>query len=237
MKRYTDFMKRKKLLTITILSTSIFFVACSQIPPKAPELSAHLNSSVYNIIGLSEPMEIQNYQQVAYQKINHQPVNYNPVSSDITYISYKKAPYFQASRIEKTKKIQQIEARAKSFLGVPYVWGATGPNKFDCSGFTQWVYRDAGVNIPRVSKNQARVGEFVKYNNLERGDMVFFDTKKKRTGLVNHVGIYLGNGNFIHASSRGKGVVIYNFEQQSFYKNRFLWGRRVLEPTMHYTLK
>jgi cell wall-associated NlpC family hydrolase len=132
--------------------------------------------------------------------------------------------------------IRNIEHKAKSFLGVPYVWGATGPSKFDCSGFTQWVYRDSGINIPRVSKDQARVGEFIAYANLQRGDMVFFDTKKKRTGRVSHVGIYLGNNDFIHASSAGKSVVIYNFNKKIFYKKRFLWGRRVLKPNFHYAL-
>jgi cell wall-associated NlpC family hydrolase len=220
-------MKRKKLLNITILSTTFFFVACSKTPQKATEVSANVDASIYNIIGVTEPIKFPNSNQV-------NPVSISP---DVTYISYKKTPYFTPLKHQQTETVQQIEKRAKSFLGVPYVWGATGPNKFDCSGFTQWVYRDAGITIPRVSKNQARVGEFVKYENLERGDMVFFDTKKKRTGLVNHVGIYLGNGNFIHASSKGKGVVIYNFEQKQFYKKRFLWGRRVVKPTMHYTLK
>jgi len=132
--------------------------------------------------------------------------------------------------------VNNIEWNAKSFLGTRYVWGATGPSKFDCSGFTQWVYRDVGINIPRVSRNQARVGDYVSFENLQRGDMVFFDTKKRRSGKVTHVGIYLGNNNFIHASSAAKKVVIYNFNQKSFYKERFLWGRRVINPNMHYAL-
>ena len=156
------------------------------------------------------------------------------ISSDITYISYRKPAYPIHPNLN---VINAIESKAKSFLGVPYVWGATGPSTFDCSGFTQWVYRDSGINIPRVSKDQARVGEFISYNNLQRGDMVFFDTKKKRTGRVSHVGIYLGNDNFIHASSAGKSVVIYNFNEKKFYKKRFLWGRRVLNPSLYYTVK
>ncbi|CAA6820325.1 MAG: Putative secreted protein [uncultured Sulfurovum sp.] len=155
------------------------------------------------------------------------------ISPDITYISYKKEHYPEQNKLS---VIEEIESKAKSFLGTPYVWGATGPSKFDCSGFTQWVYRDSGINIPRVSKDQARVGQFIQYDDLERGDMVFFDTKKKRTGKVTHVGIYLGNNNFIHASSAGESVVIYNFEKKTFYKKRFLWGRRVLKPDLYYAL-
>ena len=123
---------------------------------------------------------------------------------------------------------------AKSFLGTPYVWGATGPSTFDCSGFTQWVYRDIGITIPRVSRDQALVGQYIPYKNLQRGDMVFFDTKKHRTGVASHVGIYLGQGNFIHASSKGKKVVIYNFDEQDFYKKHFLWGRRLISTNHHY---
>ncbi|HHD82165.1 MAG TPA: peptidoglycan endopeptidase [Campylobacterales bacterium] len=221
-------MKHIKLLNITLLGTSLLFLGCSNSQEKIQK-----QVSVYNIIGVTEPIQTTNRVQ---QKRKSQP--YIPlVSPDITYISYKKSIPFHRNHIDHRQlKVQQIESRAKSFLGTPYVWGATGPNKFDCSGFTQWVYRDAGINIPRVSKNQARVGEFIKYQNLQPGDMVFFDTKKKRTGMVNHVGIYLGNGNFIHASSKGKGVVIYNFNQKTFYKKRFLWGRRVVQPTLHYSL-
>ena len=130
--------------------------------------------------------------------------------------------------------IDDIKKNAKSFLGTPYVWGATGPTKFDCSGFTQWVFRDVGINIPRVSREQAKVGQYITYENLQPGDMVFFDTKRHRTGKVCHVGIYLGNGDFIHASSAGKKVVIFNFDEKSFYKKRFLWGRRVVNNNLHY---
>jgi len=168
------------------------------------------------------------------------------VSPDIEFISYRSEPIPQPHRVEtytpkpkpyiaqytpegKNSKglINNIRWKAKSFLGTPYVWGATGPTQFDCSGFTQWVYRDVGINIPRVSRDQARVGQYISYEDLEPGDMVFFDTKKHRSGKVTHVGIYLGNHNFIHASSAGKRVVIYNFDEKEYYKRRFLWGRRV----------
>jgi hypothetical protein len=129
--------------------------------------------------------------------------------------------------------IKAVESNAKRLLGIKYVWGATGPYKYDCSGFTQKIYRDAGINIPRVSRDQAKVGEYISYNNLQKGDMVFFDTHKKKTGKVTHVGIYLGQGNFIHASSAAKKIVIFNFNKKKFYKNRFLWGRRVIQDRGH----
>ena len=212
-------MKNKQLLNITIISSLLFFSACSTKekkikPPKV---------SVYNIMGISEP--IKNYN-------NYNNNNEENLVQNIEYISYRHN--YTQPRPNPYQTIRNIEYRAKSFLGVPYVWGATGPDKFDCSGFTQWVFRDVGINIPRVSRDQARVGEFVTFNNLRVGDMMFFDTHKKRTGKVSHVGIYLGSGNFIHASSAGKKVVIYNFNEKPFYKKRFLWGRRVVNNNFHY---
>jgi len=131
---------------------------------------------------------------------------------------------------KKIKLSAQIEKYAKKMLGKKYVWGATGPKCYDCSGFTQKVYRKvAGIKLPRVSYLQAKVGKRISFKELKQGDMVFFDTEKKRTGKVNHVGIYLRDGNFIHASSGGKKVIITNFNKKRFYKHHFLWGRRILK--------
>jgi len=219
-------MKKIKIVNITILCSALFFSACSNKQDKIKKETDSKKISIYNIMGITEPTKNFSLNKVKNTKAS--------ISPDIEYISYRHRPSFFG--MNKYQTLKTIEGKAKSFLGVPYVWGATGPSKFDCSGFTQWVYRDAGINIPRVSKDQARVGRFVSFQNLQRGDMVFFDTKRHRTGLVSHVGIYLGYGNFIHASSAGKKVVIYNFNDKPFYKKRFLWGRRVIQPDFHYAL-
>ena len=136
--------------------------------------------------------------------------------------SLKKAP-------KQPSILKKIEKYAKAKLGNRYVWGATGPNNFDCSGFTKEVFHSTlGINIPRVSREQAKFGKRVEFKDLRRGDMVFFDTEKKFSKRVNHVGIYLSNGRFIHASSAKKKVVITSFRKKPFYKKRFLWGRRVV---------
>jgi len=235
-------MKRTKLINITLLGSILLFTGCSNIEPEVKKSSNKSKISIYNIMGISEtdkePIEL-----VIKEEIYEEP--YIEESQDIEYISYQKENLNLEEIINSNhnitndlhnnnKVINDIEWNAKSFLGTPYVWGATGPSKFDCSGFTQWVYRDVGITIPRVSKDQARVGKYISYNNLKRGDMVFFDTKKRRSGKVTHVGIYLGDGNFIHASSAGKKVVIYNFNRKNFYKKRFLWGRRVTNSAIHY---
>jgi len=156
-----------------------------------------------------------------------------PATSNIEVVSYaSRQPVIDRLYQRNSAMIaNEIETKAKQLLGIKYVWGATGPNTYDCSGFTQKIFRDAGINIPRVSRDQAKVGKYVRYASLRKGDMVFFDTQKHPTGKVTHVGIYLGNGNFIHASSGAKKVVIYNFNKKTFYKKRFLWGRRVINDT------
>jgi len=120
----------------------------------------------------------------------------------------------------------EIIETAKEFLGVKYVWAANGPNAFDCSGFTKYVFEKHGITLPRYSGYQANIGTKVAYNELQKGDLVFFDTDKK--GKVNHVGIYLGDHKFIHASSGGKKVMITSFIQKKFYKKRFLHGQRIV---------
>lgn len=119
-----------------------------------------------------------------------------------------------------------IIAEAKGHLGKRYVWGANGPSRFDCSGFTSYVYKKMGIKIPRVSINQGKVGKKVRRNRLRKGDLVFFDTSRRRRGYINHVGIYIGDHKFIHASSSKRKVIISSLDKK-FYKARFKWGRRL----------
>jgi len=116
---------------------------------------------------------------------------------------------------------------AKRWLGSRYVWGASRPGAFDCSGFTQYVMKKTkGRVIPRVSRRQAYYGKYVSRRNLRAGDLIFFDTSRSRRGYVNHVGIYIGNNKFIHASSAKHRVVITSLNKP-FYSARFMWGRRI----------
>jgi cell wall-associated NlpC family hydrolase len=96
---------------------------------------------------------------------------------------------------------------ARKFLGVPYVWGGTSPTGFDCSGFTQYVYRQFGVNLPRISADQARAGRRVSFDQLQVGDLVAIDNSSRNNG-ADHVGIYIGNGLVIDAPRPGRSVQI-----------------------------
>jgi len=237
-------MKKTLLTTVIFISSISFFTGCADNTPTPDKKLAKEALSVYNIMGIKEPTKSQplfvvtedrspNYNFVVTNP-NYQNNLNNHISNNIEVVSYGS----NNPRVETNTKelINNIEWNAKSFLGTRYVWGATGPTKFDCSGFTQWVYRDAGINIPRVSRDQAKVGQYVSFNNLRKGDMIFFDTKKHKRGIVTHVGIYLGNGNFIHASSAAKKVVVYNWNEKPYYKERFLWGRRVVKDNAMYAL-
>ena len=122
-------------------------------------------------------------------------------------------------------KLASIPSMAKQKLGKRYVWGAVGPNTFDCSGFTMYTCKQEGITIPRTSIEQSKSGIPVPRYALKPGDLVFFDTSKTKRGYVNHVGIYIGNDKFIHASSAKKKVTITSLEAP-FYKARYKGARR-----------
>ncbi|WP_392486837.1 NlpC/P60 family protein [Haloimpatiens sp. FM7315] len=104
-----------------------------------------------------------------------------------------------------------VVSYATNFLGVPYVWGGTSPSGFDCSGFVQYVYAHFGVNLPRVASAQAGVGASVSRSNLQAGDLVFFGK-----GNIHHVGMYVGNGCYIHAPRTGDNVKISPLNRSDF---------------------
>ena len=114
---------------------------------------------------------------------------------------------------------------AKSYLNVPYVWGGTSVQGFDCSGFIQYVYGKHGVSLPRVTSDQYNAGTAISKSSLKPGDLVFFETYKPG---ASHVGIYLGNNQFIHASS-GAGKVIISNLTSTYYTEHYIGSRRVLK--------
>jgi len=110
-------------------------------------------------------------------------------------------------------------------LGKSYRYGASGPNNFDCSGFVYAVHKNLGISIPRTSRHQSEIkGSKISKNNLIIGDLVFFDTSLN--GHINHSGIYLGNGKFIHASS-GKAFSVTISDINAWYKDKFRWGKHI----------
>ena len=131
-----------------------------------------------------------------------------------------------ASALQKpgTTNANAILATAKIYLGVPYVWGGSTPNGFDCSGFVQYVFAKHGISLPRTSKQQWTVGTSVSKSNLVPGDLVFF--ANTYTSGVSHLGIYMGSGQFIHASS-SKGVIISELSN-SYWSSHYHGAKRIL---------
>jgi NlpC/P60 family protein len=113
---------------------------------------------------------------------------------------------------------------AARFIGRPYVWGAEGPNSFDCSGLTQYVFQEFGIELPRRAVDQSRAGD-PSGRRLQRGDLLFF-SNDARQSLVTHVGIYEGSNIMIDASKR-HGRVRRDDLREDFWIERFMFARRV----------
>ena len=120
----------------------------------------------------------------------------------------------------------QIVAYAKQFLGTPYVYGGNGPNSFDCSGFTKYVYAHFGVTLNRTATDQLANGTAVSKSQLQPGDLVFFNSGYT-SKPVSHVGIYIGGGQFIHASTNTYSVQIDNLNS-GYYSRVYVYGRHIL---------
>lgn len=116
---------------------------------------------------------------------------------------------------------QRIIQRAKTLIGSPYVWGGTSPSGFDCSGFVQFVYKQENILIPRTVNEIWNFATPVSSPSI--GDLVFFETYQPGPS---HLGIYLGDGNFIHAGA-SRGVEISNMHENEYWKSRYLGAKRI----------
>ena len=132
----------------------------------------------------------------------------------------KKTEQSAVSTPASSNKGQALVNEAKKYLGVKYVWGGTSPSGFDCSGLVQYCARKLGISVSRTSSAQAGNGKAVSRSNLQPGDLVFF----QRGGRVHHVGIYVGNGNMIHAPQTGDVVKISSIDTP--YRQRSYAGAR-----------
>ncbi|MBW7855731.1 MAG: NlpC/P60 family protein [Ignavibacteriaceae bacterium] len=143
--------------------------------------------------------------------------NLESLSSSLTRIVTKD--------VSTTKEMDEVMFKVIEYLNTPYLWGGTTKRGIDCSAFVQSVmYQALGIMIPRTSYEQSRVGEPVETENLQFGDLVFFDTMNK--GRVTHVGIYLSDGYFVHSGSR-TGVIVASLDSD-YYSRTFLFAKRVI---------
>jgi cell wall-associated NlpC family hydrolase len=126
-----------------------------------------------------------------------------------------------------TSKASSVISIGKRYLGTPYKFGATAgqTRNFDCSSFTQYVFKKVGVSLPRTSQQQARVGSYVSRSNLRAGDLVFFSIPGK-PGVIHHVAIYMGNNKLLQTYGAG-GVRITDIHSGT-WSSRYMTARRVL---------
>ena len=125
--------------------------------------------------------------------------------------------------LSKSKAIQVVET-GKKLIGVPYVFGGTTPKGFDCSGFLQYIFKENGMNIPRLADEQYKLGKLATIKELETGDLVFFTTYEEG---VSHCGIYVGNKKFLHTSS-SCGVRIDDLNNV-YWAPRFYGAKKIVE--------
>ena len=152
-----------------------------------------------------------------------------------TYIALRSKVYVEMNLTKETNAttagtdtpVEALISLAKSKLGSRYAPAKAGPDHFDCSGFVYYVFKQQGIKIPRASLSQSQSGEKLTREQLKRGDILFFDTHERKH--INHSGIYLGEGKFIHSSSgKAYGVTISDLDK-GFYKEKFRWGVRKIE--------
>lgn len=130
-----------------------------------------------------------------------------------------------AAEAQSSGKAQEIVNCAMQYLGCAYVYGGSSPRGFDCSGFTSYVYAQCGVKINRTASAQLNNGYAVSRGELQPGDLVMFNSGS--SSPASHVGIYVGNGQFIHSSAPGVGVVIDSLNS-NFYSRTYVGARRVV---------
>ncbi len=122
-----------------------------------------------------------------------------------------------------TNRGQEIATYAQQFVGYPYVYGGSSPSGFDCSGFMQYIFAQFGYSINRTATAQLANGIYVEYNNMRPGDIIYFGYGN----TASHVGMYIGNGQFVHAQNSSTGVVISSLSE-SWYASRYLCAHRIV---------
>lgn len=169
------------------------------------------------------------YVRSDYLVLTETPYENNGSSNDPIFFKDGKstgvAPSAEALKTSGEKSIRnQIITEARKYVGVPYLWGGTNSDGFDCSGYVQYVLKQCGISIPRTTEQQVMQGMYISKSQLQPGDLVFLQNTY-RAG-VSHVGIYLGNNQMIHSSS-SKGVTVSDLTS-SYYTEHYHSARKLL---------
>lgn len=120
----------------------------------------------------------------------------------------------------------KVLSYAKDLVGIPYRFGGTTVRALDCSAFVQRVFRSIGIGIPRTAREQFKIGRNIDRDEISEGDLVFFKTRSRQ--YPSHVGIYIGDNQFIHTSRKERKVSIGNLNEP-YYRKRFIGAKRLIE--------
>lgn len=153
-------------------------------------------------------------------KTNNTTKKNNVTSRSSTTVREEK----QTTQAVSSGKGSTVVATAKNYIGSKYVYGATGPTSFDCSGFTSYVYKLHGISLNRTAQAQYSNGTSVSRGNLQPGDLIMFGSS---ASSINHVAIYIGNGNIVHAANPSRGVTIDSINS-GYYDKNYVGARRIM---------
>lgn len=210
--------KRVLIMASMMLSTSLF--ASQYTIKNGDSLYSIAQKNNTTISKLKSTNNLKNKTVLKAGKVIDIPSN----NTEIVKIEQKS---YQKSYIVGGSKFSSVPNAVQQKLGKKYVWGAVGPNCFDCSGLTTYAYKQQGVTLPRTANAQSRTGQSIDKESLQPGDLVFFATSRNKTKGVNHVGIYVGDNRFIHASS-AKHQVVETSLDSAFYKQTYRGAKRVI---------
>lgn len=143
-------------------------------------------------------------------------------------IMFAAGPFIGSAEAAAQVEAGKLTKVAKSLIGTRYVYGGTTTKGFDCSGFLGYVFDSVGVDLPRTSSAMYATGDKVEKKDLEPGDLVFFNTSGKG---VSHVGVYIGDGKFAHASS-SRGVRVDKLNDPYYWGKRYVGAKRVADTVM-----
>lgn len=196
-------------LTMPALATPGVITADALNVRTAPTTSSAAIGLLYNGTTVELGEKVGSWYKITY---NNQPAY---IHAD--YVRTGTAP----AQTPSASAAQIIEI-AKRYIGTPYVYGGSSPSGFDCSGFVKYVFAQAGISLPRTADVQATVGTYVSYENLQPGDLVCFGGNS-----ITHIGIYVGNGQYIHSPRTGYTVCIASLTER-YRAGTFRFGRRIL---------
>lgn len=219
---------------ITAIDFNIGYVPLENIIAKEQlNITLGLSNVNRNLTNNDKLLSLKQGDKVAIVGFNNGQYQIQDVNSIIFSIEEEAVSLFKTQELanrgsERTSisDVNKLIDAAKSKIGSKYVYATAGPNTFDCSGFTSWLYKSQlGINITRSSRDQPKAGQKVERTNLLAGDLVFFNTTGKG---ISHVGMYIGNGEMIHASSHKRGVRIDSINS-SYYSPRYVTATRILK--------